>query len=276
MDAGELIRRWRDRLDPADAGITVSTRRRVPGVRREELAQLAGVSVDYLIRLEQGRATRPTDAVIGSLARALQLSRAERDHLFRAAGLLPPGDRLIDDHISPGVARILSRLGDQPLAVYAADWQLIRWTNSWAALLGDPTAVSASDRNLVRVVFTCDIGQYVRSERDAHHLESALVSDLCEAAARYPSDPRVRGLIDEMNAHHPRFAELWQRAAVGVHAADRKTISHPTVGDITLDCDVLMIPGSDLKLVLYSATPGSRDYELLEFLRVVEPVTSRD
>jgi hypothetical protein len=206
----------------------------------------------------------------------LQLSRAERGHLFRAAGLLPPGDRLIDDHISPGVARILSRLGDQPLAVYAADWQLIRWTNSWAALLGDPTTVSSPDRNLVRVVFTCDIGQYVRSERDAHHLEVALVSDLREAAARYPSDPRVRGLIDEMNAHHPRFADLWQRAEVGVHAADRKTISHPTVGDITLDCDVLMIPGSDLKLVLYSATPGSRDYELLEFLRVVEPVTSRD
>lgn len=269
MDAGELIRRWRDRLDPVDAGITVGTRRRVPGVRREELAQLAGVSVDYLIRLEQGRATRPTDSVIGSLSRALQLSRDERDHLFRAAGLLPPGDRLIDDHIPPGVARILSRLGDQPLAVYAADWQLVRWTNPWSALLGDPNAVPAADRNLVRVVFSCDIGEFVRSERDAHHFEAALVSDLREAGARYPSDPRVGGLIDEMNARHPRFAELWQRAEVGVHTSDRKTIRHPTVGDITLDCDVLTAAGSDLKLVLYTAMPGSRDAELLEFLRVV-------
>jgi transcriptional regulator with XRE-family HTH domain len=135
---GELIRRWRDRLDPASAGVPVTSGRRVPGVRREELAHLAGVSVDYLVRLEQGRATHPTDSVIGALARALQLDRAERDHLYRTAGLLPPGDGFIDDHVSPGVQRILTRLGDLPVAVFAADWHLIRWSPSWAALIGDP------------------------------------------------------------------------------------------------------------------------------------------
>lgn len=270
-DAGELIRRWRDRLEPAAAGIAERTRRRVPGIRREELAQLAGVSVDYLVRLEQGRATHPTASVIGALARALQLSRTERDHLYQAAGLLPPNDRLVDDHVPPGVARMVTRLGDLPLAVFAADWQLIRWTSSWTALLGDPTTFPAQDRNLIRAVFAGVVAESVRSTLGPDHLESALVGDLRMAAARYPDDPRVARLVDDMRAQHPGFAELWNRAEVGVHVSDRKTITTAEAGEITLDCDVLMIPGSDLKIVLYSATPGSRDAELLEFLTVVKP-----
>jgi transcriptional regulator with XRE-family HTH domain len=271
---GELIRRWRDRLDPASAGVPVTSGRRVPGVRREELAHLAGVSVDYLVRLEQGRATHPTDSVIGAVARALQLDRAERDHLYRTAGLLPPGDGFIDDHVSPGVQRILTRLSDLPVAVFAADWHLIRWTPSWAALIGDPSVIPGHLRNLVRLVFADgDLGVVhpTRSTLGAHHLENALVADLRSALADHPHDPRLRQLIGDMRAQHPHFDELWQTAAVGVHASDRKTIIHPSVGEITLDCDVLLVPDSDLRVVLYSATPGSRDAELLEFVRVVEP-----
>ena len=272
---GELIRRWRDRLDPASCGFSKSRARRVPGIRREELAQLAGVSVDYLVRLEQGRATHPTESVISSLARALQLNRAERDHLYRTAGLLPPGDALIDDHISPGVHRVLARLADLPVAVFTADWHLIRWTPTWAALIGDPSAVPGPLRNLVRLIFAdVDTGALVhpnKSTLGSHHLESALVADLRSAQVVHPHDPRLSRLIRDMRLQHPRFEELWQRAVVGVHASDRKTIIHPVVGEIVLDCDVLLVPGSDLRLVLYSATPGSRDSELLEFLKVVEP-----
>src|SRR5215218_2306199 len=109
---GAMIRIWRDRLPPSAAALPVGRSRRAAGLRREELADLAGVSVDYVVRLEQGRATTPSAQVVAALARALQLTRAERDHLYKLAGLQPPGDRVISDHISPGVQRLLTRLGD--------------------------------------------------------------------------------------------------------------------------------------------------------------------
>lgn len=123
---------------PSTAGLPVARGRRAAGLRREELADLAGVSVDYIVRLEQGRATTPSASVVASLARALQLSAAERDHLYRLAQLVPPVDGAISDHLPPGVQRVLARLGDVAVAVFAADWQLVWWNRGWAALLGDP------------------------------------------------------------------------------------------------------------------------------------------
>ena len=120
------------------------------GLRREELAELAGVSVDYVVRLEQGRATTPSAQVVASLARALQLTTAERDHLYRLARLVPPADGTISDHIPPGVHRVLTRLGDVAVAVFAADWQLIWWNRGWAALLGDPSSSPPRLRNFAR------------------------------------------------------------------------------------------------------------------------------
>src|SRR3954447_6846710 len=147
------IHAWRDRLTPQAVGLPARRSRRAAGLRREELADLAGVSVDYVVRLEQGRATTPSAQVVAALARALQLTRAERDHLYSLAGLQPPGDRFISDHISPGVQRLLTRLGDVAVAVFAADWRLVWWNHSWAALLGDPSSVAPEDRSLVRVRF---------------------------------------------------------------------------------------------------------------------------
>src|ERR1700731_339706 len=144
---------WRDRLTPAAAGLPAGRARRTAGLRREDLAELAGVSVDYVVRLEQGRATTPSAQVLRALARALQLSRPERDHLYRLAGLQPPQDGAVSDHIPPGMQRVLTRLGETPVAVFAADWQLIWWNRGWAALLGDPSSVAAQDRNLVKARF---------------------------------------------------------------------------------------------------------------------------
>ena len=107
---GSVLHGWRDRLSPADAGFTPTSGRRAPGLRREELAQLAGVSVDYILRLEQGRATSPSAQVVGALARALQLSQAERDLLYRSAGLLPPQDATINTHVPAGIQRLTARL----------------------------------------------------------------------------------------------------------------------------------------------------------------------
>src|ERR1700760_1305598 len=115
---GATLRTWRDRLSPAEIGRPAGHSRRAAGLRREELADLAGVSVDYIVRLEQGRATSPSAQVVAALARALRLTRAERDHLYRLAGLQPPSDGVISDHIPPGVQRLLTRLGETPVAVF--------------------------------------------------------------------------------------------------------------------------------------------------------------
>ena len=132
---GATIRAWRDRLAPADAGLPAGRARRAAGLRREELAELAGVSVDYVVRLEQGRAITPSAQVVSALARALRLSVQERDHLYRLAGLGLPPDDMISDHIPPGVQRVLTRLGETPVSVFTADWRLIWWNRSWAALI---------------------------------------------------------------------------------------------------------------------------------------------
>ena len=271
---GATIRAWRDRLTPAAAGLPAGRARRAAGLRREDLAELAGVSVDYVVRLEQGRARTPSAQVVSALARALQLSRQERDHLFRLAGLQPPQDGSITDHIAPGMQRVLTRLGDAPVAVFAADWQLVWWNRSWAALLGDPSGVPAEDRNLVKARFPAGPGSSqftgwpVVSE-NSEATDRAIIADLRFASARYPSDQRLAGLIRRTLDGNPRFAQLWRDGAVGRHTEDRKTIRHPEVGDITLDCDVLSDGETDLKIVIYTAVPGSEDETKLDLTRVV-------
>lgn len=270
---GATIHAWRDRLTPAAAGLPSGRARRAAGLRREELAELAGVSVDYVVRLEQGRATTPSAQVVSALARALQLSRQERDHLYRLAGLQPPQDGTVTYHIPPGIQRVLARLGETPVAVFAADWQLIWWNRSWAALLGDPSGVAAEDRNLVKARFPVPAdhsrlaGWPVMSEnREAS--DRAVVADLRRASARYPGDARLADLIRRLLDGNPRFAQLWRDGAVGRHTEDRKTIRHPDIGDITVDCDVLGDSDTDLKIVIYTAVPGSEDETKLDLTRV--------
>ena len=261
---GPTIRAWRDRLAPADAGLPAGRSRRAAGLRREELSELAGISVDYLVRLEQGRAASPSAQVVAALARALRLTRDERDHLYRLSGLQPPHDDMISDHIPPGIQRVLTRLGETPAAVFAADWRLIWWNRSWAALLGDPSTAAPEDRNLASSRFPVAADQArlaswpVISER-TEETNRAIVADLRRASARYPGDPRLARLIQRAIDGNPHFARLWHDGVVGVHAEDRKIICHPDVGEITVDCDVLSDSDSDLKIVIYTAAPGSAD-----------------
>jgi hypothetical protein len=270
---GATIHAWRDRLTPAAAGLPSGRARRAVGLRREELSDLAGVSVDYIVRLEQGRATTPSPQIVSALARALQLSRQERDHLYRLAGLQPPQDGMITDHIPPGMQRVLTRLGETPVSVFTADWRLIWWNHSWAALIGDPSGLAAEDRSLVKSRFpvATDRGRLaawpiVSENREA--TDRAIVADLRRASARYPDDPRLARLISRRLDGNPRFARLWRDGAVGGHAEDRKTIRHPGIGDITVDCDVLNDSDTDLKIVIYTAVPGSEDETKLDLARV--------
>ncbi|MFK8907868.1 helix-turn-helix domain-containing protein, partial [Streptomyces sp. YS-3] len=136
---GQALRHWRDRTNPHDVGLPLGGVRRAPGLRREELAQLAGLSVDYVVRLERGRATSPSPQVLASLARALRLTETERDHLYLLAEHAPPTSGQVPAHIPPSVQRLLDQLRATPLSVHDAAWNLISWNPLWAALLGDPS-----------------------------------------------------------------------------------------------------------------------------------------
>ena len=270
---GATIHAWRDRLTPADVGLPVGRGRRAAGLRREELSELAGVSVDYIVRLEQGRAASPSAQVVSALGRALRLSREERDHLYRLAGLQPPRDGTITDHIPPGMQRVLTRLGETPVAVFAADWRLIWWNRGWAALLGDPSVIAPEDRSLVKSRFPVagQRGRVAASPVMSENREAsdrAIVADLRRASARYPHDQRLAALIRRALDGSPRFAKLWYDGAVGGHAEDRKTIRHPDIGEITVDCDVLNDSDTDLKIVIYTAAPGSEDATKLDLARL--------
>jgi transcriptional regulator with XRE-family HTH domain len=273
---GSSLRRLRERLGPGDVGLTPGPRRRAPGLRREELAELAGISVDYLVRLEQGRAEHPSASAVASLARALQLDRAERDLLFRAAGLLPPEDGLISDHVPPSVHRLVARLHELPLAVFTADWRLVMWNRLWIALHGDPADTADAQRNLARAVFLDGFGgapfRTARSVAGRTQLDSALVADLRLAATTYPHDPGLARLVSDLRAGSDHFERLWSTGAAAQHTNDVKAIDHPAVGELVLDCDVMVIPGADLRVVVYSAASSSPDAGKLELLRATDTV----
>ena len=271
-DLGALIRSWRDRLSPLDVGLPGGTRR-AAGLRREELAALAGVSVDYLVRLEQGRAQHPSAQVAASLARALQLSDMERDHLFVVAGLLPPTPGRVPDHIPPGVQRLVARLGEIPVAVFTASWDLLSWSPLWAALIGEPVQPPTGRPNLVRAQFTGEelgAGGMTIAQRSGSigAFRASLVADLRRAYGRYPDDAAVRALVEELVSRSEPFRELWESGAVGEHQSETKVVCNPIVGDVELDCDVFTVAGTDLRIVAYTAATGSDAADKLDFLRV--------
>ncbi|MEV6258824.1 helix-turn-helix transcriptional regulator [Nocardia sp. NPDC051929] len=278
FEFGELLHAWRDRLSPADAGFAMTDGRRAPGLRREELAQLAGLSVDYIQRLERGRARNPSPQVVGALSRALQLSRTERDDFYRSAGLLPPRDGTIDTHVPPSMQRIAARLEAFPIGIFAADWSLVWWNGMWSALHGDPSLAPPTERNLARALFGTGFARASMRPFSSYHaedaLESSIVADLKEAISRYPKDRQLQSLVHDLTTTSDTFAHLWATSTVSRHTSNRKTILHPEVGAITLDCDVLLVPGADLRMVTYTAAAASGAARKLDLLRVTNGRTA--
>ena len=266
-DAAELgptLRAWRDRLSPASAGLPARRSRRTTGLRREELAELAGISVDYVVRLEQGRFVTPSAQVVAALARALQLTGAERDHLYRLARLVPPSAAEVSDHIPPAMHRMLHRLGDAAVAVFAADWRLIWWNRGWAALLGDPSPTPPALRNFARDTFPVDgdgppMVRWPVVSLTGGDAEATIVSDLRRAAGRFPHSRRLATLIETLERGNARFARLWAAGTVGAHREEHKIVQHPVAGPIMVDCDVLTDGDAELKIVVLTAAPGSAD-----------------
>jgi len=269
-ELGHSIRAWRDRLDPGAAGLSAGARRRAPGLRREELAGLAGVSVDYLARLEQGRATNPSPQVLAALARALRLSDEERAHLYRVAGQVPPGSGRIDRHITPGMQRMLDRLEDMPLVVYDAGWELVGWNPLGSAPLGDLEALSGRERNLAwREFCGASASRFLRDTEEAERFRRGIVADLHAAVGAYPEDDQLAALVADLRASSEDFERNWTAGGIAARTSSRKVVEHPEVGSITLDCDVLTARASDLRLIVYSAEPGTEDAEKLALLGVV-------
>ncbi|GAB7039370.1 MULTISPECIES: helix-turn-helix transcriptional regulator [Catenuloplanes] len=276
---GTTLRQWRDRLSPAAAGLPTGHARRARGLRREELAELAGISVDYVVRLEQGRFVTPSAQVVAALARALQLTRDERDHLHRLARLVPPPDAEVSDHIPPGLHRLVHRMGHGAVAVFAADWRLIRWNRPWAALVGDPAPVRPELRNFARDVFPPDgaaprLAHWPVVSLTGGSVQPAIVADLRRATGRFPGSRRLHDLIRTLTAGNARFAALWAEGAVGAHREEHKIIEHPVAGPITVDCDVLTDGDAELKIVMLTAMPGSEDETRLRLATVAGAVSA--
>ncbi|MFD4182039.1 helix-turn-helix domain-containing protein, partial [Rhodococcus sp. NPDC058514] len=232
-----VLRAWRDRVQPEEVGLPPGTGRRSRGLRREELAMLAGVSVDYVVRLEQGRATSPSAQLLGALARALRLTDEERDHLYRVGGVAVPAPASLPRHVGPGVQRIVDRLGDVPVAVYSAAHDLLLWNPLWAALLGDPSTRSGFRRNLVWLVFTETRTPVTHTAVGEDEFRADLVADLRSAVGRYPDDAPLRDLVDRLLAESGEFAARWAQAHVALHRSSRKIEHTRAVGDNTVDCD---------------------------------------
>uniref|UniRef100_A0AAU3GPC1 Helix-turn-helix transcriptional regulator n=1 Tax=Streptomyces sp. NBC_01401 TaxID=2903854 RepID=A0AAU3GPC1_9ACTN len=267
MDRTELadfLRRARTRLAPGDVGLSAGPRRRTPGLRREEVAQLAGMSTDYYTRLEQRRGSHPSRQLLTALARALRLTDTERDHLFHLAGEEPPRPGGSSDHVRPGLLLILDRLHDLP-AMVMSDWGEVLAQNSVAvALAGDHTG-----SNLIRRWFTVPGARDLSPAENREQHARAHVASLRAVVGARPHDPGPVALVAELRSMSAEFEELWESHDVVVRRPSPKRFLHPVVGLLDLDCEVLLSDGHSQQLIVHSARPGTQTYERLELLRVI-------
>ncbi|GAT67798.1 XRE family transcriptional regulator [Planomonospora sphaerica] len=264
-----FLRRSRERLRPEEAGLPGGPRRRTPGLRREEVAQLAGMSVDYYVRMEQSRSPQPSVQTLAALTRALRLDADGRDHLYLLAGHRPPAGRHAGEHVRPGLLRLLDRLTDTPAQVIGDLGDVLAQNAMARALLGGVCTVSEHGRNLVWRWFT-DPGARTPYPADEHdHYGRVHVADLRAAVARRPGDPAAARLVRRLGEASEEFRALWELHEVAVRRRSRMRLLHPLVGPVELDCEVLLAPEEDQRLVVFTPPPGSADVARLELLRVV-------
>ena len=266
----QVLRAWRDRVRPEDVGLPPGLGRRAPGLRREELAQLARVSVDYIVRLEQGRARNPSPQLLASLARALRLNDLERDHLFRVGGAAVPPTGLVPRQVTASAQRMVDRFRNAPVAVavHTAIGELVLWNPLWAALFGDPSSQTRLERNVTWMYFAGSIPVTHTPEDDEAYARD-LVGHLRTAAGRYPDDPDIPQLIDRLLKASPDFARRWKAGTVEELRTSRKTLHTELVGDIVVDCDTFTGGPGDQTIVMMTAVPDSEDEQKLDLLRVI-------
>lgn len=266
----QFLRTRRGRLTPEDVGMPRGQHRRTPGLRREEVASIAGISVDYYTRLEQGRGPRPSQQVLTSLSRALQMSDAEHQHLFTLVGEAPAPAGTMSRAVPPGVLRLVDRIDDAAVIVLSAARDLLAANALGIAIFGDVTGKSPIERNFVWMTFVGQ--QYQRcvvhdDDRRAYAADSA--RELRAATARYPKDEQLRALVGELLASSAEFAAHWHTHDVVTAMTRSKRLHHMSVGTLELDHQVLLVPEHDQLVIMMTAAPGTPSYESLQLLKVV-------
>jgi transcriptional regulator with XRE-family HTH domain len=276
VELGTLLRQWRQRLTPEEVGLTVGPRRRVKGLRRQEVAQLAGVSTDYLAQLEQGRAAAPSAQVLLALARALRLSDFERDHLLSLAGY-GPTTRLITP--PPDVLRLVDQLDGTPAAIYDLAWNPVAWNPMWATVNGDPMGRPVRERNMLWRLMTDLPTRIRRGPAELQRIQGELVGDLRARVAHRRDDDRLTGFVADLGMRSAQFRQMWQSEHVAAYRHEDKAIDHPEVGMLHVDADVLAAGHDDVRLVIYTARRWSptadRLAELNEGLRAHRSADAR-
>ncbi|WP_460398402.1 helix-turn-helix domain-containing protein [Actinophytocola sediminis] len=269
-DLGGFLRSRRERLTPAEVGIVPGgTPRRVPGLRREELAELAGVSVGYYTRLEQGVSASASDAVIDALAMALRLEPAEHDHLRVLAGpRRPTRPRARRSRLRPSVGDLLAALAGTPAVVIDHRAEVLAWNRLGHALLAGHVDLDAPDTrirpNIARMLFLDPHHRALYRDWQAKALVT--VAALQQAVARYPADQQLHQLVGALAVDSREFARMWARRPVRTCAYSVREFDHPVVGRLSLANETVTLPDDDQQLGLFHARAGTPDADALALL----------
>lgn len=279
MTLGSFLRARRAALRPSDLGLFEDGRqRRVPGLRREELAKVASVSVDYIVEIEQGRRRRVSRPILTALAGALRLSTDERTYLFAIADSesTPADDNVSSPEVPAHVEAVLHGLRDVPAVVLNHRWDVLSWNTHAATLLADFDAIPADRRNLLRVFFLGREYRQLFGENWAKWARET-VSVLRWEAAHHPDDSALDALIRELHGRNEEFSAWWQEQKVSATKFRRKVFRHPIVGQIAMDVQPFAVKDRpDLSLRTYTAAPDQASQEaLLSLTRIGESVISR-
>jgi transcriptional regulator with XRE-family HTH domain len=268
QELASFLRDRREALRPADVGLPPGSRRRTPGLRREEVAGLANMSAEYYGRLEQARGPQPSAPILDGVADALRLTTAERAHVFRLAGVAPPPPPGPPRRVRPYVAGLLERMPDTAAIVTTAAYDVVAWNPIAEALLGDLRARP----NLARRRFLRREEVLTTGHEDFAEIA---VARLRAAADRYPRDHGLSALLTELHAGSEEFTQIWDTHPVRTPGHRTKIMSHPQAGPLGVHCDVLAIPEDDQQVVFITADPGSPSARALRRLAAVEPPSVR-
>lgn len=265
-DIGDFLRSRRARIQPDEVGLASHGRRRVPGLRREEVAQLAGMSVDYYIRLEQGRGPSVSDAVLDSLARVLRLDETEHTYLRAVARPRPRprAERPTAQRVRPGLRLLLDTIDRAPAFIFGRRMDVLAW-NALADALNGFSQLPPAERNIPRQVFLEGPGRDCYPEWEAVAAET--VAYLRLDAARRPDDTELASLVGELSVKSEDFRRLWADHQVKEKTHGTKRITHPLVGELVLPYETLTLPGDpEQLLVVYTPEPGTESADRLALL----------
>ncbi|MFJ3612247.1 MULTISPECIES: helix-turn-helix transcriptional regulator [Streptomyces] len=268
-ELADFLRRRRERVTPKDVGLPAGPRRRTPGLRREEVAQLAGMSADYYIRLEQARGPQPSPPMLAALARALRLDADERDHLHLLAGHRPPAGAVAGEHVAPGLLHLLDQLPTTPAQVLSDLGDVLAQNAPARALLGGVCTVSEHGRNVVWRWFADPAARTAYPAEEHAYYSRLHVADLRAAYGRRGGDPASTRLVQRLRATSEEFAGLWAEHEVAVRRHSRMRVQHPLIGPVDLDCQVLLAPEGEQRLVFLTPPPGTDTADRLALLTVV-------